>query len=97
MGILEYLFYAWLVYVVYNFIRATKQRDTINYKFQKTMEDIENSIVICNIETYDGILYMWENDTHKFVTQGNTMEELKENCKKYFPNNSFLLKEDSNQ
>jgi hypothetical protein len=94
MGILEYLFYAWLIYVVYNFIRATKQRDTINYKFQKAMEDIENSIVICNIETHDDILYMWESDTKKFVTQGKTMDELKENCKKYFPNNSFLLKED---
>jgi hypothetical protein len=94
MGILEYIFYAWLVYIAYRFIRANQQHDHMNYKFQKAMEDIENSIVICNIETHDNILYMWESDTKKFVTQGKTMDELKENCMKYFPNNSFLLKED---
>jgi len=58
------------------------------------MDDMENSIVICNIETYNDILYMWESDTKRFVTQGKTMEEITENCKKYFPNNSFLLKEE---
>jgi hypothetical protein len=94
MGILEYLFYAWLIYIVYSYIRVRQQHTNLNFKFQKAMDDIEKSIVICNIETHNDILYMWESDTKRFVTQGKTMEEITENCKKYFPNNSFLLKEE---
>ena len=55
------------------------------------MEEIEKNTVTCSIEMYDGLIYLWEDQTKKFITQGVTVEELKENCLKYFPNTSFVI------
>jgi hypothetical protein len=48
------------------------------------MQQIEEKTVECSVEEYGGAFYLWEKETKKFLTQGNSIEDVFLNAKKYF-------------
>jgi len=94
MSILEIIIIAFVVHMLLNYFLFRSKRAVLQYRLQTVMEEIEKNTVICSIEMYDGLIYLWEDQTKKFITQGATIEELKENCLKYFPNTAFVISGD---
>ena len=52
------------------------------------------SAVLIKVEKYDDQIYFWDRDTGDFIIQGKDMNEIVENCKKYFPERYFCIEEE---
>ncbi len=94
MSILEIIILAFVVHILLNFIFLRRKQAILQYRLQTAIDKIQKNTVICSIELYDGLIYLWEDETKKFITQGATIEELKDNCLKYYPDTAFVISGD---
>jgi hypothetical protein len=94
MSILEIIILAFVVHIVLNYFFFRRKQAILQYRLQTAIDQIQKNTVICSIELYDGLIYLWEDETKKFITQGATIEELKDNCLKYYPNTAFVISGD---
>lgn len=88
---LELIILAIAVYIVYRLVILNAKRKLLSYRIQTAMQQIEEKTVECSVEEYGGAFYLWEKETKKFLTQGNSIEDVFLNAKKYFPNIVFII------
>jgi len=91
---LELIILALAVYIVYRLVILNAKRKLLSYRIQTAMQQIEERTIECSIEEYNGAFYLWEKETKKFLTQGNNIDDLFINAKKYFPNIVFIIEQD---
>lgn len=94
MGTIESIILAFAIYFVYRLLLLNAKRKLLSYRIQTAMEQIEERTLECSIEKHGTALYLWEKETDKFMAQGNTIDELFTNAKKYFPDTVLLIEED---
>jgi hypothetical protein len=92
---IELIIIAAAVYFVYRLLLLNAKRKLLSYRIQTAMQAIEERTLECTVEQHGKALYLWEKETDKFMAQGNTIEELFENAKKYFPDTVLLIEEDT--
>jgi hypothetical protein len=92
---IELIIAACVVYIVYRLVILNAKRKLLSYRIQTAMQQIEKTTIECSVEEYGGVFYLWEKETKKFLTQGNSIEDVFLNAKKYFPNIVFTIEEDN--
>jgi hypothetical protein len=91
---IELIIVACVVYFVYRLLILNAKRKLLSYRIQTAMQQIKENTIECSIEEHSGAFYLWEKETDRFLTQGNTVEELFSNAKKYFPDTVLIIEED---
>jgi len=94
MGTIESIIIAFAIYFVYRLLLLNAKRKLLSYRIQTAMQEIEERTLECTVEQHGKALYLWEKETDKFMAQGNTIDELFNNAKKYFPDTVLLIEED---
>ena len=65
-----------------------------NRILQEQIAQLKSKIIYVNIEKYNGIFYLYEKDSGRFITQGNNMSELTASCELMFKNHLIVIDHD---
>lgn len=99
MSFVDFLFYlavGWIVGKVLSSIALHllyTKRDQLTEELVEAAKELKDKIILVTIEKHDGVLYLFEKDSDRFIAQGKTKEEIMEHCKKRFPNQSVIANE----
>lgn len=83
--VIAYLF-GWICHTIY--LRYVIKKAI--GKFVTNMEQkIEETTIVLKLEKKGDVLYAFDSSNDKFLTQGSSIDEVKVNLKKSYPENSF--------
>jgi hypothetical protein len=75
------------LYLVAKNADLTKQVEEIT-------KQIKEQIIHVNIEKHGNMFYLYEKDTNRFIAQGTSFDEVKENCEARFKGKSVVGNEE---
>jgi hypothetical protein len=56
--------------------------------------DDRDDYIRINVEKHDGVIFLYNAETHEFVGQGSTKEEIKGALKRKYPDGKFAVEEE---
>ena len=73
--------------IAYIRIRSIEKR--IDKKINQTLENLRKHIINSRIEAVNGSYFLYNNDTHEFIAQGTSLDELEKAAKSKYPDKLF--------
>jgi hypothetical protein len=61
----------------------------IEYLQESGQQEDEENVVQINIEKHNDVFYVYDKETHEFMAQGSSKDEVETNLKKRYPGKSF--------
>ena len=73
---------------------AKRTVDELIKHSKETIQEIKKDLVAIVVEKHDTSLFIYKKDTHEFMAQGSTMEEINSALEKRYPGKMFTCSEE---
>jgi hypothetical protein len=83
-------------YITYKLIKSN-ENDKCHLPDEETNEEQVKNIILCDTQTIDGNIYVWNKVTNEFLIQGKDMNDVVEYFKKNHPSTKVILTERANE
>jgi len=90
MNILDIIFTAVSTYIAFKLFKYN-ENDKHHLPNEEPEEEQPKNIILCDTQTIDGIIYVWNKATNEFLIQGKNMDEIVEYFKKHHPSTRVIL------
>jgi hypothetical protein len=81
-----------IIFVVLAGIFIFWQQHSEHQKIQEKLQDaLRDKLLPVSVEVHNGVIYWFNSETDRFISQGNTDKEIIADIKQRFPNNIFML------
>lgn len=82
----------WLVMkVVETYLKA--KNEAFEEQIKEMTAQIKEQIIHVEIEKHEGVFYLFEKDTRRFIAQGTNFEEVKHHCETRFKGKAVVADE----
>jgi hypothetical protein len=71
------------------YVRIVQVEDDDSEENIEETDDIRT--IFCNLEIHQNQFYVWENETNKFLTQGETIDDIARFFVKNYPNTRIIF------
>lgn len=82
----------WLIIKVWQTYVIAKN-EALEEQIKEMTAQIKEQIIHVDIEKHQGVFYLFEKDTRRFIAQGSNFEEVKEHCLTRFKDKSVIADE----
>jgi ectoine hydroxylase-related dioxygenase (phytanoyl-CoA dioxygenase family) len=83
----------WLVLKMVELYLVAKNA-VLTKQIEEMAQQIKEQIIHVDIEKHGNMFYLYEKDTNRFIAQGTSFDEVKENCEARFKGKSVVGNED---
>ena len=100
MNILDFIVEAFLWFVVIWLVLKmvelylVAKNEALVKQVEEITKQIKEQVIHVNIEKHGNMFYLYEKDTDRFIAQGTSFDEVKENCEARFKGRSVVGNED---
>lgn len=90
--LLEYIFYAWIIWNAFGLIKGLNNKDMQQYKMLTPPKE-EEKYIECKVEHHGDQVYIWTLNPESFLIQGKSLDEIQEALMKIMPNTTLVITE----
>lgn len=83
-------------YITYKLIKSN-ENDEYHLPDEELKEEQVKNTILCDTQTIDGNIYVWNKVTNEFLIQGKDMNDVVEYFKKNHPSTKVILTEKANE
>ena len=92
--LVAYTFIVWIGGAVAGWRAREQHAKNVTEKFiehiqNSVQQEDEENVVQINIEKHNAVFYVYDKETHEFMAQGSSKDEVETNLKKRYPGKSF--------
>ena len=97
---LDFIFYFFVGLIVTKvclFVLTTyleKKSEEMVRELSHVADELHNKFILVDIEKHGDMIYLFEKDSHRFIAQGKTKEEIQTHCSQRFPGRTIITDEE---